>query len=403
MTTAKGTAVAAKALERYAGMSVLIVDDNAGNVALLKALLVAEGLQRVYSETDSRQVPRRLAEQQPDLVLLDLHMPHVDGHEVLGQIKVFAAGSYLPVLVLTGDTTTVARNRALGQGAQDFLLKPLDITEATLRIANLLETRQLYATLRRASVTPELERLESQLDHHEVRTRIERVLRTHGVAPVYQPVLDVNTLATVGHEGLSRFEDSALGGPDRWFADAFAVGLGVDLEWLAAVAMLPLLDTIPADNFLAINMSPATILHMVDRELCAPADCPRVVIELTEHVPVEDYTAVERALAQMRSNGARLAADDLGSSYAGFRHLVSLKPDIIKLDISLVAGIHRSAAQRALSSALVTFAADIGATVIGEGVEQAEELEVLRAIGVPWAQGYHLGRPAAHPRSVAVA
>jgi EAL domain-containing protein (putative c-di-GMP-specific phosphodiesterase class I) len=161
--------------------------------------------------------------------------------------------------------------------------------------------------------------------------------------------------------------------------------------------MLPLLQTAGAEAFLAINMSPATILRLADQELCSPEACSRIVIELTEHVPVENYDAVHRAMADMRSHGAKLAADDLGSSYAGFRHLVSLNPDIIKLDISLIRGIHRSNTQRALASALVTFARDIGATVIAEGVEEEAELDVLRAIGVPWAQGYHLGRPAPAP------
>ena len=72
----------------------------------------------------------------------------VDGFEVLSQVQTHAAGSYLPVLVLTADTTTAARNRALSLGAQDFLTKPLDITETCLRIANLLQTRELYSTLR---------------------------------------------------------------------------------------------------------------------------------------------------------------------------------------------------------------------------------------------------------------
>ena len=105
---------------------------------------------RIYTETDPRQVPRQLVQNDPDLVLLDLHMPNVDGHEVLTQIKLYAAGSFLPVLVLTADTTTTARDRALGAGAQDFLTKPIDSAETALRIANLLRTRQLFTTLRQA-------------------------------------------------------------------------------------------------------------------------------------------------------------------------------------------------------------------------------------------------------------
>jgi EAL domain-containing protein (putative c-di-GMP-specific phosphodiesterase class I) len=141
-------------------------------------------------------------------------------------------------------------------------------------------------------------------------------------------------------------------------------------------------------------MSPAAILLLFHAKLCEEHVCPRIVIELTEHVPIEDYAPLHRALSDMRMHGARLAADDLGSGYAGFRHLIALSPDIIKLDISLVSGIHRSRSQRALASALIAFATDVGATVIAEGIEEAEELVVLRDLGVPWGQGYYLGRPA---------
>ena len=385
-----------KELQRYAGMSVLIVDDNESNVAVLKALVEQEGLHRVYTETDSRLVQDRLVERHPDLVVLDLHMPNVSGHQVLRQIKEFAAGSYLPVLVLTADTTTSTRDRALKQGAQDFLTKPYDLVEASLRIANLLETRQLYTTLARTANAPVAPADEFK-DDHDVRDRIEAVIRNAAITPAYQPIVDVTTMSVVGFEGLSRFADPVWGGPDRWFADAFAVGLGVELEWLAASVLTGVVDALPSETFLAVNMSPATILHIADHSLGEPAMCPHLVIEITEHVPIEDYSAVHGALADMRASGTRLAADDLGSGYAGFRHLISLKPDIIKLDISLVGGIHRSREQRALASALATFASDIGAIVIGEGVEDAEDLNVLRDIGVPWAQGYHLGIPGAYP------
>jgi EAL domain-containing protein (putative c-di-GMP-specific phosphodiesterase class I)/AmiR/NasT family two-component response regulator len=394
-----------KPLERFAGMSVLIVDDNPSNVALLEALLDEQGLFRIYTETDPRQVPRQLAQNDPDLVLLDLHMPGVDGHEVLTQIKLYAAGSFLPVLVLTADTTTTARDRALGEGAQDFLTKPIDSGETALRIANLLRTRQLFTTLRQARMSGARDEPASA-DDPQMRERILSVLRSRAITPVYQPVVDVQTLRTVGYEGLSRFPGTGYGGPDRWFGDAFEVGLGVELEWLAASKVLSFLDGDSArdsEPFLAVNMSPASVLHLLRHQLCEPGLYPKIVIELTEHVPVEDYAAVHGALADMRARGSRLAADDLGSGYAGFRHLIRLQPDIIKLDISLVRGIHRSNGQRALSSALVAFAADVGAHVIAEGIEEQGELDTLREIGVPWAQGYYLGKPAPLPGNPAAA
>ncbi len=378
-------------LSRYAGMSVLIIDDNPDNVALFRAVLEHEGLTRVYGETDSRLAASRLAECNPDLVLLDLHMPNLDGHDVLEHIQEFARGSYLPVLVVTADTSHMARNKALAQGAQDYLTKPIDTFEAVLRVANLLRTRQLYALLRNASTSESVE-LSTSASREDIKDRVWQVLRDHRITPVYQRIVDLNTDEIVGYEGLSRFTGLPQS-PDRWFRDAFCVDLGVQLEWLAANTMLPFADTLSDGQFLAINMSPATVIHMKDHPLCSDALSSRIVIELTEHVPIEDYSALHDAMAQMRSHGARLAADDLGSGYAGFRHLVSVAPEIIKLDISLVGGIHKNKAQRALASALVSFANEVGAQVVAEGVEEAAELAVVRDIGVPWAQGYYFGKP----------
>ena len=388
-----------KQLERFSTMSVLIVDDNEANVALLKALMIDAGLHQISTETDSRKVVALLPVVKPDLVLLDLHMPHVHGLDLLTAISRYAAGSYLPVLVLTADTTTESRNRAFELGARDFLTKPLDIVEVGLRIANLLETRQLYSMLRPTGGEPVASPIPSQnpgvnCELGAAAERIRTVLRDKNVVPFYQPVIDVSNLDMVGQEALARFPVPHPQGPAGWFSDAFAVGLGSELEWLAMVNSLPALATAPPNTFLALNMSPVTIELIPERQVFEAEICPRIVIELTEHRPIEDYSSVHRALQEIRDNGARLAADDLGSGYAGFRHLVALHPDIVKLDISLIRGIHRSRPQRALASALVAFAADVGAEVIAEGVEEAAELEVLRDMGVRWAQGYYLGRPA---------
>ncbi len=396
------SAVFEPSLATYVDMSVLIVDDNVSNVALFEALLRQEGLVSVTTTTDPRTVMDNLADWDPDLVLLDLHMPHIDGFEVLGQVQQFAAGSYLPVLVMTADSTLTARDRALGAGAQDYLTKPIDTIEATLRIANLLHTRRLYSALRSRvgaprTVQPAGTPLQARED---VRQRITRVLADEDpLTMVFQPVVDLATMATVGHEALARFPDHGLAGPDRWFREASEVGLGAELEWHAVHTALRSAAAGPEDTFTAVNMSPTGVMHVFESDLCQVAACDRVVIELTEHVPVEDYSAIHRAMREVRGKGVRLAADDLGSGYAGFRHLVNLEPDIIKLDISLTRGIHRSAAQRALARALLAFAADMGATVIAEGVEEPDELAVLTDLGVPLAQGYLLGRPGPLPAS----
>ena len=134
---------------------VLIVDDEPANLLLLEEFL-ADTATEVYSLTDSREVEQAFTDFQPDIVLLDLHMPEVDGREVLRRLRGPRASlGFLPVIVLTGDTSRAARNSAFLLGANDFLTKPLDRTEVVLRVRNLLRTRELYVEL--ASANADLE------------------------------------------------------------------------------------------------------------------------------------------------------------------------------------------------------------------------------------------------------
>jgi response regulator RpfG family c-di-GMP phosphodiesterase len=130
--------------EDYRDARILIVDDEAPNVLLLERMLSRAGFAHLTSTTDSRLVREMVEESSPDLILLDLHMPDVDGFGVLEALRPLLEVEYLPVLVLTADATRRVMERALSGGAKDFLTKPFDSTEVLLRIRNLLETRFLH-------------------------------------------------------------------------------------------------------------------------------------------------------------------------------------------------------------------------------------------------------------------
>jgi cyclic di-GMP phosphodiesterase len=137
---------------------ILVVDDEPANVELLEAILEHTGAE-IRGLTDSRHVEEVFLEFEPDIVLLDLHMPEPDGLEVLRRLRSARQSlGFLPVIMLTGDTGKVARNSALILGADDFLTKPLDRDEVVLRVRNLLHTRQLYAELAKANAALEQKR-----------------------------------------------------------------------------------------------------------------------------------------------------------------------------------------------------------------------------------------------------
>jgi putative two-component system response regulator len=140
--------------ERYRAAAILIVDDERSMVCLIEELLAHAGYTNLRSTTDSREVLRHCAEFEPDLILLDLRMPHLDGIQVLRQLKQRRTDVYLPVLVLTADVSRESKRAALEAGANDFLTKPFEQIELLLRVRNLIEMRVLHADLRRQNETP---------------------------------------------------------------------------------------------------------------------------------------------------------------------------------------------------------------------------------------------------------
>jgi putative two-component system response regulator len=135
---------------------ILVVDDEVDNVEMLERFL-SEEASSIKSVTESNEVERVFIEFEPDIMLLDLHMPKPDGLEILRNLRsVRESLGFLPVIVLTGDTGRTARNSALLLGADDFLTKPLDRQEVVLRVRNLLRTRRLYVELDEANRALEL-------------------------------------------------------------------------------------------------------------------------------------------------------------------------------------------------------------------------------------------------------
>jgi EAL domain-containing protein (putative c-di-GMP-specific phosphodiesterase class I) len=151
--------------------------------------------------------------------------------------------------------------------------------------------------------------------------------------------------------------------------------------------------------FLSVNASPATVLRRELLPIVESAARP-IVIELTEHEHVDDYGQLDRARRELRDLGVRIAVDDTGTGYASLEHILRLHPEIIKLDRFFVSGVDEDPVRRGLATALVQFSADIGATLVAEGIETEGELRVLRDLGIDHGQGYFIARPGPLPLDV---
>ncbi|MBC7282836.1 MAG: EAL domain-containing protein [Hoeflea sp.] len=254
-----------------------------------------------------------------------------------------------------------------------------------------LEIMQVFADLVGSQIISEIKndrRLASN------RALIEAVLDEEAFSCVYQPIVDLSTGRASGFESLCRFSPEPYRSPDQWFADAHAAGLGQRLELAVIKSALAALDRLPPDVYLSVNAAPSTIIQGGIEALIGPTMGPRLVLEVTEHDAVSNYETLSYALAPLRKQGVRLAIDDAGAGYASMSHILSLAPDAIKLDMSLTRDIDSDAARRALASALLFFSRETESVIIAEGIETEAELSTLRMLGVPFGQGYLLGKPA---------
>jgi PleD family two-component response regulator len=158
---------------------ILIVDDQTANLGVLAAVLEFAGYSNVNCLSDSRDILAIFLEFRPDLILLDLHMPHVDGLAAMDLLATaIPEDDYLPIVVLTGDATSEAKEKALSHGARDFLSKPLNRIDVQLRVKNLLETRHLHLRLREQSATLERQVQERTALAEELGRANEKLLET---------------------------------------------------------------------------------------------------------------------------------------------------------------------------------------------------------------------------------
>lgn len=227
----------------------------------------------------------------------------------------------------------------------------------------------------------------------QIRARIQGLLDGDELRMVWQPIVGISDKRIVGVESLSRFPAERGLGPADWFDEAAEVGLADTLESRAVENALAALEHLPEHCFVAFNISGKALLRSGVASTLRGVALNRVVLEITEHDVIDGLGEPTRALAPLRRQGLRLAVDDAGASHASLRHILQLRPNLIKLDMNLVLDIDQDITRRSLAASLVQFARDIGSLLIAEGVEMEGELAVLREMGVETVQGFHLHPP----------
>ena len=376
---------------------VLVADDDALVRQSVADLLNLEpGMAVVAAAEDADSAIELAIERRPDVAVLDLRMPGGGGARAAREI--LRASPLTRIVTLTAHDDRASTAEMIRAGAIAYVVKGAPISEivdavrrASRGLASLSGEAVIHLAQELDGQFRGRERLERQSEtlRHEMR----HALAPGAIAPIFQPIVDLQDRHPVGYEALARFTAEPLRTPERWFAVADSAGMRTELELAAIHAAVRQFDALPEDAYLSINALPETLLSTDFPDAVLGATPDRLVIEITEHAPVPDYEALQGALHDLLERGARLAIDDAGAGFASLRHILRLRPDIIKLDISLVRNIDTDRAVRALAVGLVSYAVAMGVTIVAEGIERAEELQALQHLGVRYGQGYFLGHP----------
>jgi len=244
-------------------------------------------------------------------------------------------------------------------------------------------------------------KFQQSVDDMESMQQLKELILQENINTLYQPILDIKDGMPIGYEALSR------GGPgtpfstaDLLFDTAIKHNLQVELDRICRKRALLLSNRLPENTKIFINTLPPIMHdpefqkhHLVDSLKHAKITPNRIVIEVTEKLAIDNLSLFEDAMTYYTNMGMTLAVDDVGSGYSGLQIVSKLKPAYLKLDKSLVRAVSRSKISQEILKAIVVLGRSFGAKLIAEGIENVDQLNALRAIGIDYGQGFFLGRP----------
>lgn len=223
---------------------------------------------------------------------------------------------------------------------------------------------------------------------------VRRILDQGSYRTVFQPVYSLATGRMTGIEALTRFTLGSLDSPAWWFSQAHAADLGVELELATLRCALETAVDLPDGLSLSVNVSPAALLDTRTVVALTRRQVPDLVVEITEQAPLHGHPQLLQAREKLRNLGLRVAVDDVVATRASIRHLLQLRPDEAKADLSLTAQLESDWRRRVLARNLVRLAHRKGARVVAEGVESPAQLAIWRQLGADAVQGFLLATPA---------
>ena len=381
---------------------VLIADDEQAIRESLASVIESDpSLEIVGSAQDAQGAIDLAAWRLPDVALLDVRMPG-GGPRAAAEIARLSPSTRMLALSAVEDRESVlAMIRA---GALSYVGKTasneeiLSAIHGTAEGGTRLSPRAVNGVFEAIADTAADD--ESSDDHgsslkKDPLEEIVRIIERRAVELAFQPLADLQTLRVVAVEALPRFRTRPMRPPETWFAEAARHGSLVDLELVALTAAIGRMEMLPSDTFLAVSISSETAVSDPFRDLIRGAALNRIALELTEYSA--DHELPTGALDELRAGGVRVAVHQAGSGPWSLRPVARLAPDLIKVDMSTLREMSADPTVHESVSSIIRFAIDIGATVVADGVETEQEIEMLRGLGIDLAQGNYLARPGQIP------
>lgn len=384
MEAAMENAAAARAAARA---RVLFVDDEPQMTTALRRVLSCEPFE-VAAANSVSDAFALMAEREFDVVVSDELMPDMSGSEFLRQVR--SSHPYTVRILLTGkaslDTAIQAVNRA---GIFRFLQKPCSAQDLIESLRDAVSHRN-ERVLNPPTLLPPPDSLSIELSG-----RYERALK--GLWVAVQPVVSMTTRNVFAYECLVRSSDPAVPHGGAFVELAERLGRSVDLDRHIRRHVARMIDDAPESLTVLVNLHPSSLddADLFDPQAPLSRCAERVVLEITERASLHDLNGAREKVTALRALGYRIAVDDLGAGYAGLTSLVLLHPEIVKIDMELVRGIHASPTKAKLVSAVITLCRELGTQVIAEGIETLDECRALETLGCGLLQGYFFARPGA--------
>jgi len=371
---------------------VLIAEDDETLLRAYGRVLRAAGFS-VDEVVDAASALDRLRRERFDVVVSDIDMPAMSGLDLLRTIR--TTDLDLPFVLITGKPTIDSATSAIDLGVLRYLRKPIDVSTLIETITRAVRLAELSRLTHESSVVSPF-----AVDGGGVQAVFERALA--GVRMVFQPIVRYSDRNVVAVEALLRTTEESMARPDRFFAVAERLGKIHELGRAARAAVAASAVDIPPQTRIFINLHPVELL---DTSLYSPREplsriAGRVTLEVTERAALHGMTNLRARIMALRTLGYRIAIDDMGAGYASLTSFAQLEPDIAKVDMSLIRGIHLEPTKQSLVGGLCRMCADLGIPVVIEGVETRDELDALIGLGCDLFQGYYFSRPTPLPIAV---